>query len=275
MLVCIKLIVVLYNLIFWLTGVIILGLSAYLWWDSMNFLDIEEITTHYITPFVALLILGALMTVIGFIGCCGAMRESKCLLLMYVSICLIMCVLSGAFLFWTVRNSEKVRERIKLDTNKLIKTNYGTGNTNATELLVDKIQHYFECCGIVGPEDWISSRYNNQSNESDQIMGFNLNPININMNLPGQKVYRIPQSCCQAEDESCMAKVENIRGRDIQNFNDIRGLNTNGCMTKFEDFIRQKQLYVILAGAVLVGVQVLALFFSFCLFCAISRQEDK
>ncbi|KAH7644165.1 cd81 antigen-like protein [Dermatophagoides farinae] len=271
MFICIKLIVVLYNFIFWLTGVFILSLFAYLYWDSQNYLDIQEISTHYVTPFIALLILGALMTIIGFLGCCGAIRESKCLLLMYISICLILCVLSGAFLFWTIRNGEKVRERIRLDTTKLIKRNYGTGNTNATEMLVDRIQRYFSCCGIMGPEDWITSNYNNQTNEENSNLMNNL-PFPMG---PDQRIYRIPRSCCQDYEESCPIRLENIRGRDIQNLKDIRGLNNDGCMSKFEEFIRQKQLFIILAGTILVGVQVLALIFSFCLFCVISRQDDK
>ena len=65
-----------------LTGVFILGLSAYLWWDSQNYLDIHEVSAHYVTPFIAMLILGGMITIIGFLGCCGAIRESKCLLLM-------------------------------------------------------------------------------------------------------------------------------------------------------------------------------------------------
>ena len=186
---------------------------------------------------------------------------------------MILCVLSGAFLFWTIRNGEKVRERIRLDTTKLIKRNYGTGNTNATEMLVDRIQRYFTCCGIMGPEDWITSNYNNQTNEE------NFNSMN-NLKYPsaGQRMYRIPKSCCQDNEDrynQCIGRVEYLNANDIQNLKEIVGLNNDGCMNKFEDFIRHKQLFVIMAGAILVGVQLLALIFSFCLFCAISRQDDK
>jgi len=65
-----------------LLGVLILGLSAYLWWDSQIYLDTNELSEFYITPFVVLFILGAIMTVVGFLGCCGAIRESRCLLAM-------------------------------------------------------------------------------------------------------------------------------------------------------------------------------------------------
>ncbi len=61
-------------------GVVILGLSAYLWWDSQNYLDLNEVGQYYVTPFIVLIILGGVMTIVGFLGCCGAVRESSCLL---------------------------------------------------------------------------------------------------------------------------------------------------------------------------------------------------
>ena len=58
----------------------ILALSAYMWWDSQAYLDPKEVGDYYLTPFVVLLILGAIMTIVGFLGCCGALKESRCLL---------------------------------------------------------------------------------------------------------------------------------------------------------------------------------------------------
>lgn len=58
----------------------ILSLSGYLWWDSQNYRDITEVSKYYVTPMVLLLILGLIMTVVGFLGCCGAVRESRCFL---------------------------------------------------------------------------------------------------------------------------------------------------------------------------------------------------
>lgn len=134
-------------------------------------------------------------------------------------------------------------------------------------MLVDRIQQYFACCGIMGPEDWITSSYNNHSSDQFDLGSF--------VSPPEQRMYRIPKSCCQEDQDSCLNRLENIRGRDIHNLKEIRGLSTEGCMTKFEEFIRKKQFFVILAGVVVVGVQILALIFSLCLVCAISRQEDK
>lgn len=260
MLSCIKYVVVFYNFLFWLLGVLILGLSAYLWWDSQNYLDINELSEFYITPFVVLLILGAIMTVVGFLGCCGAIRESRCLLAMYFLFCMTMCIACGAFLYWAIRNEDMVRDRIKRDTTKLIKANYGVGKTNATELLVDRIQRDFTCCGIVGPEDWISSHFNNISSSERGI-------------IPDQGTYRIPESCCNVDSSACISRVGRIR--HIDRFSEIGGLNLEGCIGKFEHFIRDKWQLIVLTGCVLIGVQVFALLFACFLCCAISREEDK
>ncbi|CAG2162543.1 unnamed protein product [Oppiella nova] len=89
-----------------LLGVVILGLSAYLWWDSQNYLDLNEVDQYYVTPFIVLLILGGVMTIVGFLGCCGAVRESSCLLGTYFLFCVTMCVACGASLFWAIHNEQ-------------------------------------------------------------------------------------------------------------------------------------------------------------------------
>ena len=159
----------------------------------------------------------------------------------------------------------QVIERIKRDTTKLIKVNYGIGKTNATEMLVDRIQRDFTCCGIVGPEDWKSSHYNNLNSTAFER--------GISANLPDYSSYRIPQSCCQTDEPICLSRVNRIDNND--RLKDIQGLNLEGCMNKFEDFIHQKWKLILLIGGVLVGVQVFALLFACFLCCAISRQEDK
>jgi len=159
----------------------------------------------------------------------------------------------------------QVRDRIKRDTTKLIKVSYGVGKANATEMLVDRIQRDFTCCGIVGPEDWISSYYNN-INSSAFERGFSAN-------LPEQGTYRIPQSCCRSDSNICISQVDHIRHND--RFNEIDGLNVEGCVGKIEQFIRDKWQLIVLTGCVVIGVQVFALLFACVLCCAISREEDK
>ena len=62
-----------------LAGVGILVLSIWLLFDQA-LLFAAKGALNYQTGTYILLITGALMTIIGFLGCCGALRESQCLL---------------------------------------------------------------------------------------------------------------------------------------------------------------------------------------------------
>lgn len=268
MLSCIKYVVVFYNFLFWLLGVVILGLSAYLWWDSQNYLDLNEVGQYYVTPFIVLLILGGVMTIVGFLGCCGAVRESSCLLGTYFLFCVTMCVACGASLFWAVHNENIVRDKIKRDTQRLIQLNYGIGHTNATEMLVDRIQRDFECCGALGPEDWLNSSYNRGNKSS----GVDIGVVGTDIHNPKA---RIPHSCCIPTANDCEQRT-----RDLNDLNSVRDIpNTTiyktGCLDKFEAFIKVKWQWILITGGILIGVQVFALIFACVLCCAISRVGDK
>lgn len=144
--------------------------------------------------------------------------------------------------------------------------NYGNGKTNATKLLVDRIQQDFTCCGIVGPEDWINSNFNNINSSSFER--------GVRVHIPEQGIYRIPHSCCKVGSR-CVTERLVDRIRNTSRLNEIDGLNLDGCIPKFGQFIHDKWQLILLTSCVLVGVQIFALFFACILCCAISRQDDK
>lgn len=154
---------------------------------------------------------------------------------------------------------------MKIDTTTLILSNYGSGNTNATELLVDRIQRDFACCGSQGPSDWAKARYNN-NNASAFERG-------ISLNLPEQGTYRIPAACCRPGADICLRRAESIKLTDQLSL--IEGLHQEGCMKKFERFVQEKWQLIFIVGFVLIGIQVMALLFACIFCCAISRQEEE
>ncbi len=183
--------------------------------------------------------------------------------------------------------------RIRKDTSKLVKVTYGSGSTNATEQLVDRIQGKFSCCGIVGPADWLSAAYNHGN--SSQTSAFERG---ISAHLPEQGTYRIPSSCCAPLNgttgssldqqpinayssvtstiSSCTGRVSRLpHNANDRLLKEIEGLYQTGCIDKFDAFIREKWQLIILVGGLLIGVQVFALLFACFLCCAISREEEK
>lgn len=63
-----------------LAGIALLGGSLFLYVDSKAYLNFEITAEHYSTPFFLFMLVGIVMTFVGFIGCCGAIKESICLI---------------------------------------------------------------------------------------------------------------------------------------------------------------------------------------------------
>ncbi|XP_030182643.1 tetraspanin-2 isoform X3 [Lynx canadensis] len=79
---CIKYLLLGFNLLFWLAGSAVIGFG--LWFrfgGTMKDFSSEDKSPEYFYMGLYVLVgAGALMMAVGFFGCCGAMRESQCVL---------------------------------------------------------------------------------------------------------------------------------------------------------------------------------------------------
>ncbi|KRT86629.1 Tetraspannin, partial [Oryctes borbonicus] len=98
-----------------------------------------------------LIIVGCIVFVIAFFGCCGAVRESTCMLTTYAVILLVIFVLQVAvavYAFLQIRDVDGLKEQFRKGLN----TTFSRYNQDpvATET-VDIIQRSYQCCGLDGP----------------------------------------------------------------------------------------------------------------------------
>ncbi|XP_071099933.1 CD9 antigen-like isoform X2 [Haliotis cracherodii] len=151
---CIKYLMFAFNFLFWLLGMAILAIGIWVRVDP-NFSQYMDQTVSSNPTYVAaylFIAVGCVVVVIGFFGCCGAIRESQCLLgLFFISLFIIFCVLLGAGIYCVVQ-----KDSIKdLVGDFLQKSVDDYRERQQAKEAMDNIQKNLECCGAkTGSEDY-------------------------------------------------------------------------------------------------------------------------
>ncbi|XP_030845089.1 CD9 antigen, partial [Strongylocentrotus purpuratus] len=236
-----------------LCGCALLGVGLWLCFDpSMR----EYATTsgdlqvYYIAVYV-LIGIGGFMMLVGFLGCCGACMESQALLVLFFVLLLVICAAEVGGGIWAYLNRNKLKMGVENGMQQTISGVYS--EDDSVTLAFDKMQQALRCCGAVGPEDWIDSKYAERN--------------------PGQ----LPDSCCVEQSPNCGTVGQTA----INSFlNLLRGQTSppiflTGCSDALFGMLEENTILV--AGlAIGVGaVQLLGMIFSCCLCCAIRRQDDN
>ncbi|XP_017756124.1 PREDICTED: CD63 antigen-like isoform X2 [Eufriesea mexicana] len=145
----IKYLLFIFNFIFAVCGlgILALGVVVHLQMADVN----AQINVNTTFPSITLMVLGSIIFVISFFGCCGAIRESHCMTITFASCLLFILLLQiavAAYAFIVVKNSD---ENIDLNYRKIFDT-YFLNEKNRE--LIDLIQNSLKCCGVSSYHDF-------------------------------------------------------------------------------------------------------------------------
>lgn len=237
---CMKYLMFVFNFFIFLGGACLLGIGIWVMVDPTGFREIVAANPLLITGVYILLAMGGLLFLLGFLGCCGAIRENKCLLLFFFLFILIIFLaeLSAAILAFIFREN-LTREFF---TKELTKHYQGNNDTDVFSATWNSVMITFGCCGVNGPEDFkLASIFRLLTLDSDEV----------------------PEACCRREPQTrdgvLLSREDCLLGRDLF-------LNKQGCYTVI---LNAFGTYVYLAGALAIGVLAIELFamiFAMCLF---------
>ncbi|XP_063337317.1 CD81 antigen-like [Pelmatolapia mariae] len=155
---CIKYLLFFFNFIFWLTGGVILGVALWLRHDPKisTLLGLEYDGNHapstfYISVHI-LIAVGAVMMVVGFLGCYGAIQESQCLLGTFFACLVILFACEVAAGIWGYMNRDTVTQEMKnfYDNayDSAMKTTVNSQEkNNAASLVLKAFHETLSCCG--------------------------------------------------------------------------------------------------------------------------------
>jgi len=243
------------NLVVFIASCIVLGFGIYAVADSaslMKLINMAELPDaaapkidSFITAAYLFIVIAVFAMILAFFGCCGAWKESRCMLSTYFAMVLVLLVLVivGAIMGFTVSLNE-IKKPLEVTMAK-----YKEDTTTATEdekiitTLWDQKQEAFRCCGTTmnKANDYISWEKNTTTTSST--------------NFPTSDRYRVPKSCC--------AQFESDQVTDCQKnpFNDK--FNVTGCFEKFEQKLMDHRTDFVIAGVVLCVIMFINMLGSF------------
>ncbi|XP_076844752.1 tetraspanin-1-like [Brachyhypopomus gauderio] len=162
-----KTVMFIFNGIIFLAGAVILAVGIWVKVDSgsmMGFLQnlngAPEQLKQVLNVGYLLIALGAVLLLLGFLGCCGAVRESRCMLLTFFVIVLIVFIaeVAGAIVLVVFKGLiQNVINQVGVKVVESIRLEYGnnkdsTGLWNAT-------MNTMKCCGFNNYTDFTGSPF--------------------------------------------------------------------------------------------------------------------
>ncbi|XP_029453125.1 CD9 antigen [Rhinatrema bivittatum] len=151
---CIKYLLFIFNFIFWLAGTAVLAIGLWLRFDKQtkSMFDVETNHSSFYTGVYILIGAGALMMVVGFLGCCGAIQESQCMLVLFFTFLLIIFAIEIAAGIWGFTNKDKVIDELK-SFYKDTYMKYQANKEDSVKETLKGIQLALNCCGMLGAAD--------------------------------------------------------------------------------------------------------------------------
>ncbi|XP_040892300.1 tetraspanin-1-like [Toxotes jaculatrix] len=153
-----------------LAGAAILGVGIWVKVDSGSLLGMLENVdnassglSQLVNVSYLLIAVGAVLLIIGFLGCCGAVRESRCMLLTFFIIVLIIFLVevAGAVVLLVFQGlADELLQSLEDEVRSSIERDYGEdeGMTSLWNATMDE----FKCCGYRNYTDFDNSPFQNQ-----------------------------------------------------------------------------------------------------------------
>lgn len=148
---CVKYLLFVFNLLFAISGIAILTVGSLIQNFYSNYTDFLH-GNFYVGP-VLLIILGVIVFVVAFFGCCGAVKENHCMTMTFAGLLLVIfgMELAGGITGFVLQDDVEDVLRSTVN-NSMYKYPYNKEITKTWDIM----QHDLKCCGTEKAEDWLN-----------------------------------------------------------------------------------------------------------------------
>lgn len=233
-------IIVLFNLIFFAIGAILLGVGRYIHMNMNGYFDFIESPSMKISIFF--IILGIIIMAVSFFACCGTCAENPCMLFTYATFMMVILVAQIAmaisvYIFWgeahnllsdsmtqEMQNYNETEGRTLEYNPDLMVTGLNNTALNRTEsnLNLNMVMSNLKCCGVDSYKDWRNTTF-------------------------GEGLH-VPTMCCKNQEAGCGDDIFTKMESDIE-----ENIYTNGCLNELELFFKNN---LITMAGIAVGLTV-------------------
>lgn len=240
---CTKGLFLIFNFVFWLTGLGLLVLGILSKYAFSYMLKLSTDINYNLAPYI-MIGCGVFIVLIGFIGCWAAVKEHgwALKLYMFVLVLLVLIEIAGGITGYVMRN--KLSDGLKSGMENAVKKYYKDSDFKEA---MDKIQSdVIKCCGVNGYKDYVYT----QSNVT-QGNGTTMNE------------YKVPKSCCiDGKTDGC--KYDQVISDAITN----PGFYKDGC---YDELLTKTKKNFVIVGGTALGIAVFQILGILCAY-ALTRQ---
>nr|AAA73525.1 integral membrane protein 23 [Schistosoma mansoni] len=144
---CLKSCVFVLNIICLLCSLVLIGAGAYVEVKFSQYGD--NLHKVWQAAPIAIIVVGVIILIVSFLGCCGAIKENVCMLYMYAFFLVVLLIAELAAAIVAV----VYKDRIDSEIDALMTGALDKPTKEITEFM-NLIQSSFHCCGAKGPNDY-------------------------------------------------------------------------------------------------------------------------
>ncbi|NXC21176.1 TSN1 protein, partial [Corythaeola cristata] len=210
----IKVVMIIFNLAIFLGGGALLGVGIWVTVDNQSFVDIFGALSSSVLQVVNvgyfLIVIGAILVVIGFLGCCGAQKDSKCLLITFFSVVLIIFIAEVAAAVVALVYTGLAETLLLTTVGPLLKQKYGadTSFTYIWNVTMNEVH----CCGLNNYTDFTDSPWYNTYQTYPAPCCNDLQPCNATLAEQSNFGGSLPRACphlCGCLRQGCFRQILN------------------------------------------------------------------
>lgn len=255
---CAKYILCIFNFIFFLAGSALLGVGIWLAADKASFISLlKMVENEHVQSFThpqvieqmayVLIVCGAVMFVLSFLGYCGAIRESRCLLTTYAVFMIVLLLVEISLGTITVVYKQRSGDETRKFLNSTIEKYYtNTENPDAVTVMWNHLMRQMTCCGVTDFQDFDNSK-KWLENRGDKLL---------------------PDACCILGDEPNFTLLDPECPKKPSDSNSYRH---KGCYHVLRDWIDLNRNIILGSVIGIAIIQLFAIFLAFCLCKSIEK----